>query len=659
MKKLFKIMIITLSIALFIGCGKQRQQSASKIKQALKAAGSNRAEIEQVLEHYSGDSLRLAAATFLIENMPGHVSYRDRDGEKAFYHIADSLFETITEGAYDRQRAVIDSLMGLKVAQFWKEGHVQDIEIISADFLIANIDSAFVIWEHSPWARHLDFDEFCETLLPYKITELQPLDDWRSQITNRYTAGIVNLAYCDPYRYSPVYACIEMNKTLRDSVKPDIRGFDYAVQILDMGVKPKVPFGNCGHYADLALAAMRSEGIPVVKDYIPIWSFRTLGHEWNAVLDTEGRWVEFGGALSEPGVEEKIGERKSKVFRRTYAHNPRVLELLASGEYVPVSFRSPFFTDVTASYIPCTDVEVEAAGEKDGYVYIALSDWTGWRPIEFARMEEGKATFPHIGTNSIYTVVRYDADGEQRVVTPPFRLDRKGKKHYIIPDESRLRTVTLNRKFPVLPSVTSAAVRINGAELHAADNPDFRNYRLIHKVADGLATAHEVKIADSIGAHRYWRYKQDTPGTYCNIAELKFIDADNREMSGRIIGTPGAYKEVPYATKEKAFDSDPLTIFEAPTDAGGWVGMDFGKPVRVEAIEFTGRGDGNAIERGDLYELFYFKDGAWRSLGQKNGEGVTVTFDNVPENALLLLRDRTKGKDERIFTYENGEQVWW
>ena len=139
----------------------------------------------------------------------------------------------------------------------------------------------------------------------------------------------------------------------------------------------------------------------------------------------------------------------------------------------------------------------------------------------------------------------------------------------------------------------------------------------------------------------------------------KFIDADNREMSGRIIGTPGAYKEVPYATKEKAFDSDPLTIFEAPTDAGGWVGMDFGEPVRVAAIEFTGRGDGNAIERGDLYELFYFKDGAWRSLGQKTGEGVTVTFDNVPENALLLLRDRTKGKDERIFTYENGEQIWW
>ena len=33
--------------------------------------------------------------------------------------------------------------------------------------------------------------------------------------------------------------------------------------------------------------------------------------------------------------------------------------------------------------------------------------------------------------------------------------------------------------------------------------------------------------------------------------------------------------------------------------------------------------------------------------------------DNVPTNALLLLRNHTKGKEERIFTYEGGEQVWW
>lgn len=39
--------------------------------------------------------------------------------------------------------------------------------------------------------------------------------------------------------------------------------------------------------------------------------------------------------------------------------------------------------------------------------------------------------------------------------------------------------------------------------------------------------------------------------------------------------------------------------------------------------------------------------------------GQSGRLDNVPTNALLLLRNHTKGKEERIFTYENGEQVWW
>lgn len=81
-------------------------------------------------------------------------------------------------------------------------------------------------------------------------------------------------------------------------------------------------------------------------------------------------------------------------------------------------------------------------------------------------------------------------------------------------------------------------------------------------------------------------------------------------------------------------------------------GMDFGKPASSSAIEITGRGDGNAIECGNLYERFYFK-GSWQSRGQKNGAGMTVTSGNVPEIALRLMHDYTNG-NERISTYENG-----
>ena len=47
------------------------------------------------------------------------------------------------------------------------------------------------------------------------------------------------------------------------------------------------------------------------------------------------------------------------------------------------------------------------------------------------------------------------------------------------------------------------------------------------------------------------------------------------------------------------------------------------------------------------------------SLGQQRAIESKLTYTNVPDNALLLLKDLTKGEEERIFTYENDKQVWW
>lgn len=130
-------------------------------------------------------------------------------------------------------------------------------------------------------------------------------------------------------------------------------------------------------------------------------------------------------------------------------------------------------------------------------------------------------------------------------------------------------------------------------------------------------------------------------------------------MVGKIIGTDGSWNNNG-STKDKAFDGDLLTVFDAPVSSGAWVGMDFGSPVKINNIVFTGRGDGNSIEIGDLYELYYWdKYRGWKSLGKQSAKDVFLSFDNVPRNALFLLRDLSKGKEQRIFTYEDGEQVWW
>ncbi len=49
--------------------------SNETLEQALEQSGSNRQELEKVLSHYADGTLKLKAARFLIENMPGHYTW--------------------------------------------------------------------------------------------------------------------------------------------------------------------------------------------------------------------------------------------------------------------------------------------------------------------------------------------------------------------------------------------------------------------------------------------------------------------------------------------------------------------------------------------------------------------------------------------------------
>jgi hypothetical protein len=68
--------------------------------------------------------------------------------------------------------------------------------------------------------------------------------------------------------------------------------------------------------------------------------------------------------------------------------------------------------------------------------------------------------------------------------------------------------------------------------------------------------------------------------------------------------------------------------------------------------------ESNNIFAGEHYELFYWNDG-WVSLGRKKAESSVLTFTQVPEDALLWLRNLDKGLQERIFTYQGDKQIWW
>ncbi|MDE5652980.1 MAG: hypothetical protein K2I48_05880 [Muribaculaceae bacterium] len=625
------------------------------LDESLSASKDNRAELEKLLNHYSQDSLKLEAAKFLIKNMPGHYSYQDSQLMERYYAQVEAFLMRHKGAKSDILRDSINQFA--RDLQLKQCNKIFDIEIITSDFLISNIDEAFDCWMNLPWARHLSFDEFCEYILPYKVQELQPFDDWRTEFRTFCDSGLSQLEYCEMHKESTYNASIILSSNLIDSIKPYLSwSLDYP--ILKVSTKRKMPFGKCDDYADLMTSIFRAHGIPIVLDYTPQWAYRDLGHTWTSILAQTGKNIPFSAFFTSPREAHKIDERLAKVFRHTYALNQDLKRLNEIEKYVPFTFMNIFQKDVTDEYIKCKKIELSDKSWEDGYVYLGVSDGEKWSPIHFTYCEDGKASFDKMGLNSVYILMKYQHNGKIEYLSNPFILNYDGSLHYFIPDNSICIGAKLYRKFPVLEYASKYSTRLIGGRFEASNNPNFDNAKTIHVIESGAAIAREVAIADSIQPYRYWRYIQSTPDTYCSIGEIIFY-IDNKPVYGDIIGTNGCKHPEYGRYKENVFDRNWLTAFDAPISKDAWVGMDFKTPVSINKIVYVGRGDGNCIEIGDVYELYYWINGRWKSLGKKKAQSVYVEFFNIPSNSLLLLRDLTKGSNERIFTIDKSLNQTW
>lgn len=131
----------------------------------------------KVLDHYASDSLKLKAAIFLIENMPGHYSL-DGPYLRQLQRIIDS-----TGTPYLMKKVIL--MQPLRYPYSRQQLRAEpDLEQVKADYLIHQIDQTFRLWTNSPWLEDLTLESFLEYLLPYRIGN-EPLDYWRDSIDSR------------------------------------------------------------------------------------------------------------------------------------------------------------------------------------------------------------------------------------------------------------------------------------------------------------------------------------------------------------------------------------------------------------------------------------------------------------------------------------------
>ena len=649
----FGCLSAVLMLALFAcGCGSRNDRY---LDYALEQAGANRGELEAVLEHYTtvdADSEKYAAARFLIENMPGHYSYKS-DLVNDYYDLAIKIFSSDLTPKEQR-----DTLLALSDSRFYRLGSdfIQDVRIIKADFLIDNIDKAFSVWRNNRWARHLTFDEFCEWLLPYKCVELQSMDGWRDTLSAKFSNDISHMDYDDESYDSPFRAVNVVRGELIRKIKPVGMYNRNGYPMLSAATMSRMTYGTCADYVHLGVLTFRSMGIPVIIDETPIWGRYRAGHTWYTLLNEHGEEMPSEWDISScPGSPFFPYQRIPKVYRRTYAINRERVPYHNNSAYkYPFSL---FSTDVTDLYFNTTDVEVRLRKDiklAEDYAYIATfnghnSDWT---IVDYGNVSKGTATFRKMGRNILYLVLGYDGGDELVPLAWPFIIHKDGSIEKIRHDYGgRRESIDLRRKYYASENVVAMRNRILGGVIEAADRPDFSDAAVILCI-DSTAIPDKMAIA-AVRPHRYWRYRSPD-GSYGSIAELGFFGHDSLALAGRPIACTSDEAAI-----ARAFDGDWLTNFETGQPDGNWVGMDFGHPVTVDSVRVVPRGDDNDIHPGDEYELCYWDGYFWITHAKCKATDNVLHFDNVPAGSLLWLRDKTRGWDERVFRMVDGVPEWW
>lgn len=628
---------------MLFACGLQ----ITDVEYALREAGENRGELEAVLSHYAklDDRQKLEAAQYLIRYMPYHTSY-DK-GIEDYYHAIDSVV-ALSEDKLEQEKH-IESLR-LRFESKYKQK--RDIEVITSEFLIQSIDEAFKQWRECEWAEHLDFEQFCEYLLPYKCFEGQPLTEWRNAYYD-ICKGDIDLAYlCDEYKRNPIFAATEVNNQMKNT--PQSFGLLKTLPIYDPDIILKLPFSNCATYCLGAVLIMRSKGIPVAYDFTPNWSTGNNGHSWNTVYTTRFGNLEFAPHTTDPGTVHYPYLKVPKIFRNVYKPNEEYLKI-ATEKYIPPKLRNMFIRDVTAEYMPTIDIRIPLQESlKSGQSpFIAIYDGNNWTPVYWGKIAGSHVVFERMGLNTCYIALGYDSNGNAIPISKPFLASASKHIQFIEPDTSAFRTIRLNRKYPLGDNVFSIRKKITGGIIETSENREFDHTKKIAELPQGNLTNGTVFL-DKNAEYRYWRFtSSDT--SQCDMAEIYFYDEHDSIIQGNIIKCTNSIFDKSNNAANIA-DGDQLTNFSAKGE--DWVGFDFCRPVNISKISYIRRCDGNSIQPGLEYSLYYWDNNNWQLINTKIANDVFIEFENVPQKALLAIKC-SQGKQQRIFVCDEDNKIDW
>lgn len=383
------------------------------VERVLNLAGNNKNELEKALNYYAlkHDSLKWEAACFLIGNMDLHFS------EQFYWETHEGKIISFNELDYpDFQTAVTEfNRISSEEHLHLKSRMIPDIQVVTADLLINNIDLSFKLWD-TPQAKHLRFSEFCEYLLPYRST-CEPLESWKSIYNERFKSTATGILTAEEIAEQTGREVMSWYFVTYGIENKQAEGMISPTRLLFRKQ------GSCENLSNLSVFAMRSQGIATTFDFTPHWATSTGRHYWNCIIDENHVYQPFVGC----GIGQlKLKREPGKVIRITYSRQPGTPATQLPKQQIPEGFmQTPNFIDVTERYWKCTDFTVSAAAD-DKFIYASVLNGLKWRPVFYASKRKDKYLFRKMTCGAIYLPSVY-RNGQLLPIAPPVLLDKDGK----------------------------------------------------------------------------------------------------------------------------------------------------------------------------------------------------------------------------------------
>ena len=441
----------------------------------------------------------------------------------------------------------------------------------------------------------------------------------------------------------------------------------------------------CSMITEVKITALRAMGIPTAYDYIVNWANSNSSHFWYHIEDDKYRKEKYkidnlqrpkdiqhlitGASYDIVPLQDSLPKNViqyynrtiAKVYRKSFALTKDMHSFSENSGEIPYNLRGSHISDVTSKYLNCVNISYSIINDnkyKDGIYCLACFDNKNWTIQCLGKLSWNQqiVKFNNIGKNIVYLPVLYK-DGVSNAIGMPFLLNNEGNLKELSPSKEK-QEITLNMKYPFRSTISLWLSFMKGGIFKVANKDDFSDSTRIYKIDKIPFYQNTIKINSVSKKYRYFIYDYSSAHCYINrfdIGDIIFYDSDGKIIKGSVIGNSGSYNHEP----SKVFDLDPLTYFEDnQNDSKKFVAIKT-KPTRLSKIKFIGRNDGNNIIPGDKYEL-YLWNGKWKLIGKAiaNADG-EIVFKNVQKNALLFLKNSKGGAENRIFTYQNGKQLFW